>query len=110
MHYFSQGFAKALALLFHMDDATLSAVLVTLGSTAWALVFALALGLPLGFALGYLEFPGKRFLRLISDTLLAFPTVLIGLVVYAFITYRGPLGQWGLLLSLIHISEPTRPY
>ena len=31
---------------------------------------------------------------------LAFPTVLIGLLVYAFITYRGPLGEWGLLFTL----------
>lgn len=100
MNYFSQGFAKAFALLLDMDDATLSAVLVTLGSTAWALCCALLLGLPLGFLLGYLDFPGKRFLRLVSDTLLAFPTVLIGLVVYAFITYRGPLGQWGLLFTV----------
>ena len=54
----------------------------------------------MGFALGYCDFPGKKVLRLISDTLLAFPTVLIGLLVYAFITYRGPLGEWGLLFTL----------
>ena len=58
------------------------------------------MGLPMGFALGYCDFPGKKVLRLISDTLLAFPTVLIGLLVYAFITYRGPLGEWGLLFTL----------
>ena len=61
---------------------------------------SLLMGLPAGFALGYCDFPGKKVLRLISDTLLAFPTVLIGLLVYAFITYRGPLGEWGLLFTL----------
>lgn len=100
MNYFSQGFAKAWDLLLHMDSATISAIQVTLSSTFCALCLALLLGLPAGFALGYCHFPGKRFLRLLSDTLLAFPTVLIGLVVYAFITRRGPLGEFGLLFTV----------
>jgi tungstate transport system permease protein len=36
----------------------------------------------------------------VSDTLLAFPTVLIGLIVYGFISRRGLLGDFGLLFSL----------
>lgn len=100
MNYFSQGFSNALSLLLNMDDATMSAIEVTLISTSYAMAAAMLMGLPLGFALGYFDFPGKRTLRLISDTLLAFPTVLIGLIVYAFITYRGPLGQFGLLFTI----------
>lgn len=100
MGYFTEGFHKALDLLLYMDDATISAIEATLVSTSYALCIAMLLGLPLGFLLGYTNFPGKRFLRLISDTLLAFPTVLIGLIVYVFITYRGPLGQFGLLFTL----------
>ncbi len=100
MGYFSEGFQTAVELLLHMDDSTFSAIEATLTSTSWALVFALAIGLPCGFLLGYTQFPGKRFCRLISDTLLAFPTVLIGLIVYVFITHRGPLGQFGLLFTI----------
>ncbi len=100
MGYFSEGMSKALDLLLNMDDATFSAIQATLSSTSCALVIATILGLPLGFLLGYTDFPGKKFLRLVSDTLLAFPTVLIGLIVYVFITYRGPLGQFGLLFTL----------
>lgn len=100
MGYFSEGMSKALDLLLNMDDATISAIQATLSSTSCALVIATILGLPLGFLLGYTNFPGKKFLRLVSDTLLAFPTVLIGLIVYVFITYRGPLGQFGLLFTL----------
>ena len=100
MGYFSDGMHKALGLLLNMDDATFSAIQATLSSTSCALVIAMILGLPLGFLLGYASFPGKKALRLISDTLLAFPTVLIGLIVYVFITYRGPLGQFGLLFTL----------
>ena len=100
MGYFSEGMSKALDLLLNMDDATFSAIQATLSSTSCALIIATILGLPLGFLLGYTDFPGKKFLRLVSDTLLAFPTVLIGLIVYVFITYRGPLGQFGLLFTL----------
>lgn len=100
MGYFTEGIQKASHLLLHMDEATISAIQATLLSTSWALFFAALLGLPLGFLLGYARFPGRKALRLISDTLLAFPTVLIGLIVYVFITYRGPLGSYGLLFTL----------
>ena len=100
MEYLADGFLTACTLLLHMDDATRAAIGAPLLSTTYAMTAALLLGLPLGFCLGYCQFPGRRFLRLVSDTLLAFPTVLIGLLVYAFITYRGPLGQWGLLFTL----------
>ena len=82
--------------VIHCISAVLTAVCIALGVCGGAML----LGLPCGFALGYYDFPGKRCLRLISDTLLAFPTVLIGLLVYAFITYRGPLGEYGLLFTL----------
>ncbi|WP_301204752.1 ABC transporter permease [uncultured Desulfovibrio sp.] len=100
MSYFSEGIHKALDLLVHMDDATVSAVQATLFSTGCALALAMLMGLPLGFLLGYTSFPGNKALRLISDTLLAFPTVLIGLLVYVFITKRGPLGEFGLLFTV----------
>ena len=100
MDYLVNGFHNAFSLLAHMDEATLSAIHATLASTCYAMTVALLLGLPFGFVLGYCAFPGRRALRLISDTLLAFPTVLIGLLVYAFITARGPLGEYGLLFTL----------
>lgn len=100
MNYLTQGFAQAFQMLGNMDAATLSAIVVTIVSTCQALCAAMLLGLPAGFALGYCRFPGRRFCRLVSDTLLAFPTVLIGLLVYAFITRRGPLGDLGLLFTM----------
>lgn len=100
MRYLLDGFLGALRLLAHLDAETLAIISATLRSTGYAMTAALVLGLPLGFLLGYGDFPGRRFFRLISDTLLAFPTVLIGLLVYAFITARGPLGHLGLLFTL----------
>ena len=39
-------------------------------------------------------------MRTVTDTLLALPTVVIGLLVYAFISRRGPLGDWELLFTV----------
>lgn len=100
MGYFSEGIVKALDLLVDLHPATVSAIRVTLVSSAWSVGIAMLVGLPAGFCLGYYRFPGSRFLRLLSDTLLAFPTVLIGLIVYVLITYRGPFGQFGLLFTV----------
>lgn len=100
MGYFSEGLSQACHILLNMDAATWSAIQATLISTSISVLAAMLLGLPLGFCLGYYRFPLGKLLRLVSDTLLAFPTVLIGLIVYTFITYKGPLGSWGLLFTL----------
>lgn len=100
MDFLSEGLRQALYLLWSFDAETFSAVSATVMSTLYAMLAATLIGLPCGLALGYCHFPGRRFLRLISDTLLAFPTVLIGLLVYAFISRRGPLGDFGLLFTL----------
>lgn len=100
MDFLSEGLRQALHLLLSLDPETFSAVSATVMSTLYAMLAAIIVGLPCGLALGYCHFPGRRLLRLISDTLLAFPTVLIGLLVYAFISRRGPLGEFGLLFTL----------
>ncbi len=100
MDYILEGFLKALELLFSSDPETWSVVYATLKTTAMSMAASLLLGVPAGFCLGYLDFPGKRFARTVVDTLLALPTVLIGLLVYAFVSRRGPLGHLGLLFTL----------
>ena len=55
--------------------------------------------MPLGFIIGVNEFRGKKVVTIILNTLMAIPTVVIGLTVYAFISRQGPLGSLGLLFS-----------
>lgn len=100
MDFLAEGFWQALVLLGSLDPEMLAAIKATVLSTCYAMVAAVVLGLPIGFMLGYYDFIGRRFLRLVSDTLLAFPTVLIGLLVYAFISRRGVLGDMNLLFTL----------
>lgn len=100
MDFIIDGLRQAIVLLLSFNAETYSAVTVTIISTIYAMVATMIIGLPLGFVLGYYTFPGRKFLRLISDTLLSLPTVLVGLLVYAFISRRGPLGDLGLLFTI----------
>ncbi len=100
MDFFLEGIVQALRLLYTLDADVFSAIKASLISTTYAMTLAISLGLPLGIVLGYGTFWGQRFLLLIFHTLLAFPTVLIGLLVYAFIMRKGLLGDYGLLFTL----------
>lgn len=100
MDYLGSGFLRALVLLFSGDPETYSAIITTLEISTLSIAASLVIGIPGGFILGYFEFPGKRQIRTISDTLLALPTVVVGLFVYAFISRRGPLGDFGLLFTV----------
>lgn len=100
MDFILAGLIQAMELLVTGDDATWSAVMATIKVSTCSMLMSMAAGLPLGFLLGYFDFPGKRSLRTVLDTLLALPTVFIGLLVYAFISSRGPLGDFNLLFTL----------
>ena len=100
MDFIAEGFIQAFRMLLTMDEETTVIVVTTFKLTALSMAGVLLFGLPAGFLLGYFDFPGKRAVRTVTDTLLALPTVVIGLLVYAFISRRGPLGGWELLFTV----------
>jgi tungstate transport system permease protein len=104
MDFIVAGFVKALELLISGDNSTWTAVWATLKVSTCSMLLSVGAGLPCGFIIGYFDFKGKKHLRTILDTLLALPTVFIGLAVYAFISHQGPLGELGLLFTLTGIA------
>lgn len=78
--------------LFH---ATALSLRVSLAGT---LVAALV-GVPIGTWLGSSKFRGRRAVVVLTNTLMAMPTVLVGLLLYALLSNRGPLGMLGLLYT-----------
>jgi tungstate transport system permease protein len=100
MDYLLEGFSQGFLLLFSGDPEAYSAIWATVYASTLSMFCSLAIGVPLGFLLGYKDFTGKKVVRTIVDTLLSFPTVVIGLVVYAFLTRNGPLGGTGLLFTI----------
>ena len=82
-----------------MDPDLLAIICVSLKVSAISTLLAGVAGIPAGFLIAFSEFRGKRFLITILNTLLALPTVVVGLFVYAFISRRGIFGTFDLLYS-----------
>ena len=99
MNYIIEGIKKAVLLIFTADRQVFSIVLVSLQVSCIAIILAIIVGVPLGFIIATRQFPGKRAIATILNTLMALPTVVIGLTVYALISRRGPLGMFGLLFT-----------
>ncbi len=104
MDFLISGFLEAIRLLSVGDAETFAAIFATIRVAGLSMSVSLLIGIPLGYLLGYLDFPGKRSLRMVVDTLLSLPTVFIGLMVYALLSNRGPLGEMGLLFTLTGIA------
>ncbi|NOY07466.1 MAG: ABC transporter permease subunit [Spirochaetes bacterium] len=58
-----------------------------------------AFAVPLGIMLSFNSFSGKRFIVIILNSLMALPTVVIGLFLYSLISRSGPLGGFRLLFT-----------
>jgi tungstate transport system permease protein len=65
-----------------------------------ATVLACSLGLVLGAWLGVSRFAGRDALLTVLNTLLALPSVVVGLLIYLLLSRTGPLGHLGWLFSL----------
>lgn len=100
LDFLLNGVIEAFHLLFTFDEETYFAIKTTVVSSSFSIIIALIIGMPIGFCLGYYDFRGRKFLKLLSDTGLAMPTVAVGLILYAFLSTRGPFGNFGLLFTL----------
>ncbi|MEW6616363.1 MAG: ABC transporter permease [Thermodesulfobacteriota bacterium] len=99
MDYISDAILNALWLILSLDREVFGITLLSLRVSATATVFASLVGIPIGFIIGTGDFWGKRPLITLFNTLMAFPTVVVGLLLYSFISRQGPLGHLGLLFT-----------
>ncbi|MCG2821201.1 MAG: ABC transporter permease, partial [Candidatus Atribacteria bacterium] len=99
MDFIIEGIRKAFQLIFTLDSEIFSIVLLSLRVSLTAVILASLLGVYLGFLMAVKDYWGKRFSVSLVNTLLALPTVVIGLIVYSLISRRGPLGIFGLLYT-----------
>lgn len=104
MDYILNGIIRAFGLLFSGHAETYSAIRITLTVSTLSIACSMGIGIPLGFFLGYFSFPGKKIIRTGVDTLLSLPTVVIGLLVYAMLSRRGPMGELDLLFTIPGIA------
>jgi tungstate transport system permease protein len=99
MDFLADGLRRAAALVATGDAEVLGIALLTLKIALVATTVACGLGIPLGFALAARPFWGRRTALALANTALAVPTVVVGLLLYAALSRRGPLGGLGWLYS-----------
>ncbi|MGE5802030.1 MAG: ABC transporter permease [Gemmatimonadota bacterium] len=99
MEFLAEGFRRAWDLLVRGDAEVYGVALLTLRVAVVATVVACAIGLPLGYFLATRRFWGRRAALTVVNTALAFPTVVVGLLLYGLLSRRGPLGGLGWLYT-----------
>lgn len=99
MDFLGASFFSALRLLAGADPEVLRAIRTSVGSSLWSTAIAAAIGVPLGAVIALHHFRLKRMVVTLLGTLLAFPTVVLGLVLYGLLSRQGPLGPLGLLFT-----------
>lgn len=99
MHYFSDAVQSALQLIIQFDPEIYQIVLTSVKISLIATLASTLLAVPLGIIVAITCFKGKRLIQQLLNTLMAMPTVMIGLVFYGLLSRQGPLGDWGLLYT-----------
>ncbi len=95
----SESAATALQLITGMDAGLTTIVGRSLAVSATACAMACVLGLILGAWLGVARFAGRGVVLTLLNTLLAVPSVVVGLLIYLLLSRSGPLGYLGWLFS-----------
>ena len=99
MNSFADSLSLALSLILHSDAELWRIVALSLKVSLSACALGAVVGLWLGAWLAVARFPGHRAVVWLLNTLLALPSVVVGLVVYLLLSRSGPLGSWGLLFT-----------
>lgn len=99
MSSFTDSATAAIQLIASSDAGLLAIVGRSLAVSAGACALACVFGLALGAWLGVARFAGRGALLAVLNTMLAVPSVVVGLVVYLMLSRSGPLGFLGWLFS-----------
>ena len=94
-----EGTAQALYLMATLNPELVEITLRSLYITFSAIIIASLIAVPLGALITFNEFRGKRNLINLIQTLYAMPTVVVGLIVFLFLSRQGPFGSLGLLFT-----------
>jgi len=104
---------KAFGLIISLDREVFSIVLLSFSVSLTAVFLSSLFSLPLSLLLALKRFRGNKFIVNTINSLMAVPAVAIGLVVYLFISRRGPLGilallytPWAMIIAQAILATP----
>jgi len=99
MEFLVDSILSAFLLLWSLDPDVYFIIYISLKVSLTSTLMAGLLGVPAGFLIALKTFRGKRLVITTLNSLLAMPTVVVGLLVYAFISRKGLLGMLDLLYT-----------
>lgn len=99
MGFIGESFATALSLILSLDGEVFNAVATSVRVALWATLLASLAGVPAGIVIAVGKFPGRRLAIMLLNTLMALPTVVVGLIFYGILSHQGPLGRFELLFT-----------
>ena len=90
---------EALRLMYTGDAKLWTVIGTSLSIAFFALAFATPVAIAIACLLSATRFPGRRIVIGLLHSLLATPTVVVGLVLFLLLSNSGPLGALGLLFT-----------
>lgn len=99
MDYILDSFYKAIKLILTIDREVVEISLVSIRVSLGATCISTLMGIPFGFIIAHKRFIGKRLVVVLLNTMMALPTVAIGLIVYGLLARKGLLGDLDLLYT-----------
>jgi len=101
MGFLIDSLKSAFMLTASFDKELFEVVFVSLKVSGISTILAGVVGIPMGIMIALAVFKGKKFVITCLNTLLAMPTVVIGLFFYALLSRKGVFGDLGLLYTQI---------
>ncbi len=99
MDYFTQAFLSAFKLILLFDTELYYVAWTSLKISLISVTLTAIICLPLGILFSLNRFRGKRSIQNILNTLMALPTVVVGLLLFGLLGRQGPMGELGLLYT-----------
>ena len=99
MQGIGDAFGLAFALVLSGDADLMEIVLLSLRVSLTATALACIIGLPIGALVAIGRFPGRNAVLIVMNALMGLPPVVVGLLVYLYLSRSGPLGFLGLLYT-----------
>ena len=97
--FFGNALTQAVNLIINLDKELFFIVWTSMGVSVCAVLIASLIAVPLGVIVALKPFPGRSFLFTLLNTLMAMPTVIVGLLLYGLLNRQGLLGDFGLLYT-----------
>jgi tungstate transport system permease protein len=104
LNFLGESFSEAFKLITGYDPEVYTIVWTSIKISLTAILFASLGGVPAGLVVALNMFRGRSIILLLLNTLMALPTVVVGLIFYAVLSRRGPLGNLELLFTPTGIS------